>query len=88
MRCNGAGLARFLEWTISSPGPLIAADYEVRGLTRGVWPLFGIFLYMGLLGISLRGVESGLAWRRRWTLWRGEKVRLGTIRLFEVSTLK
>ena len=24
MRCNGAGLARFHEWKVSGPGPLIA----------------------------------------------------------------
>ncbi|TWT47875.1 hypothetical protein Pla22_52420 [Rubripirellula amarantea] len=73
---------------IDCGGPVIATDYEVRGLTSGDWPLLGSFFYIGLLGISLRGVESGLAWRRRWKLRRGEKVRLGTIRLFEVSTLK
>ena len=25
MRCNGAGLARFHEWKVNLPGPLIAA---------------------------------------------------------------
>ena len=31
-------------------GSVISADYEVRCLTRGVWPLFGFFFYIALLG--------------------------------------
>ncbi|TWT72607.1 hypothetical protein Pan14r_49270 [Crateriforma conspicua] len=32
MRCNGAGLARFHEWQVKCPGPLIAA---VRRMSNG-----------------------------------------------------
>ncbi|EMI57702.1 hypothetical protein, partial [Rhodopirellula sallentina] len=70
------------------PGPVIPIDYEVRGLTSGDWPLFGNYFYMSCEGTSLGGFESEL--RSVVTLARlrrGEKVRLGTIRLFEVPTL-
>jgi len=35
MRFNGAGLARFLEWHVNSPGPLIANVPRLRALNRG-----------------------------------------------------
>ena len=37
-------MVSFHKWMLNSRSPLNPADYEVRGLTRGVWPTFEVFL--------------------------------------------
>ena len=54
MGCSGVGLARgFVSLQVKSPHPENPDDYEVLGLTRGVWSLFEDFFYIEVAGVGI-----------------------------------